>query len=299
MSRLFRRFLSYNAYRYPPQQSVHKAVIDSGQMRSLILDEINMQNRPIISINTLPKFTSMLKGFRLGELSIFSGPTGSGKTTILSQISLDYCLQGIPTLWGSFEIRKGVLAQVMLKQISNANDSSFEGSFSRFADMPLFFMDYFGATDLGTILSTMESAVAEQNVKHIIIDNLQFMTSYQGYSAIERFDGADKAIAAFRSFASTHSVHITIVIHPRKEDEFTSLNISSISGTSKATQEADNIILLQKLPTGRFLELRKNRFDGTTGSVKLGFDPSRRMVSSLLMLLGLRRNRKMIRDLFN
>jgi ABC-type polysaccharide/polyol phosphate transport system ATPase subunit len=38
------------------------------------------------------------------------GPNGSGKTTFLSQLSLDFLSQGVPTLWGSFEIRNEILA---------------------------------------------------------------------------------------------------------------------------------------------------------------------------------------------
>jgi twinkle protein len=34
-----------------------------------------------------------LGGFRRGELTIFSGRTGSGKTTFLSEYSLDLCAQ--------------------------------------------------------------------------------------------------------------------------------------------------------------------------------------------------------------
>jgi ABC-type arginine transport system ATPase subunit len=30
------------------------------------------------------------KGFRGGELVVFTGPTGAGKTTLLSQLSLDF-----------------------------------------------------------------------------------------------------------------------------------------------------------------------------------------------------------------
>ena len=41
----------------------------------------------------LPSLQSILKGLRLGEMTILTGPTGSGKTTALSQISLDLCDQ--------------------------------------------------------------------------------------------------------------------------------------------------------------------------------------------------------------
>ena len=59
-----------------------------------------------------------MKGHRPGELTIFTGPTGSGKTTFLSEYSLDLTMQGVKTLWGSFEIRNTRLAKVMMTQFS-------------------------------------------------------------------------------------------------------------------------------------------------------------------------------------
>jgi twinkle protein len=55
-----------------------------------------------IKINWLPFFNKKVKGVRMQELSIVSGPTGCGKTTFLSQITLDLCKKKIPVLWGSF-----------------------------------------------------------------------------------------------------------------------------------------------------------------------------------------------------
>lgn len=55
-----------------------------------------------IKIGWLPFFNKKVKGVRMEELTIFSGPTGSGKTTFLSQLSLDLCKKNIPVLWGSF-----------------------------------------------------------------------------------------------------------------------------------------------------------------------------------------------------
>ena len=52
-------------------------------------------------------------------------------------------------------------------------------------------------------------------------------------------------IQKFRKFATVHNVHVTLVIHPRKEDEAT-LTANSIYGGAKATQEADNVVLLQE-----------------------------------------------------
>ena len=113
-------------------------------------------------------------------------------------------------------------------------------------------------------------------------------------------------------FASEKGVHVTLVVHPRKEEDgkllqvmttplplsvrtpacmhfFTPRSqaraamcrctktadnrtqISSIFGSAKATQESDNVVILQDNGVFRFLDVRKNRFDGTMGSVPFEF----------------------------
>lgn len=55
----------------------------------------------------------------------------------------------------------------------------------------------------------------------------------------------DIALDKFRKFATDKNVHVTLVIHPRKEDEGHRLTTSSIFGSAKATQEADLVVILQ------------------------------------------------------
>lgn len=47
-----------------------------------------------------------------------------------------------------------------------------------------------------------------------------------------------------RRIASDQNVHITIVIHPKKVQESEDLNITSVFGSAKATQEADNVVII-------------------------------------------------------
>lgn len=59
----------------------------------------------------------------------------------------------------------------------------------------------------------------------------------------------DMALDKFRKFATEKNVHVTLVIHPRKEDEGHKLTTSSIFGSAKATQEADLVVILQVMPS--------------------------------------------------
>jgi len=121
----------------------------------------------------------------------------------------------------------------------------------------------------------MEYAAYVHDVEHIILDNMQFMISRQAgrnkSSAFDKFEMQDIAVEKFRKFATEYNVHITLVVHPRKEDEGAKLGISSIYGSAKATQEADTVLILQSDGKRKFLDVKKNRFDGALGHVPLYF----------------------------
>jgi twinkle protein len=75
-------------------------------LRDIIKDKIfNNEEETGIKLDWFDFFNKKVKGIRMAELTIVSGPTGSGKTTFLSQLSLSMSKLNIPLLWGSFEIR--------------------------------------------------------------------------------------------------------------------------------------------------------------------------------------------------
>jgi twinkle protein len=75
--------------------------------------------------------------------------------------------------------------------------------------------------------------------------------------------------------ATEKNVHIFLIIHPKKVEDDTNLNVASIFGTAKSTQEADSVMILQKseLPNLRNIQIKKNRYDGDIGSQHLAFYP--------------------------
>lgn len=185
-------------------------------------------------------------------------------------------MQGVNTLWGSFEIKNVRLAKKMLmqfaaKDLSNVSKEEFDRIAEQFSQLPLYFLRFFGSTQLEQVLDAMEYAVYAHDVEHIILDNLQFLLSGQGVG-FERFELQDKAIEAFRKFATLKNVHISLVIHPRKQEEDSPLTHASVFGTAKATQEADNVLILQRGKAYKYLEVKKNRFDGELGSIPLRFE---------------------------
>lgn len=269
----------------------HEQILHFPALRDEIYRELaNPAQVAGVQSRTLPGYTAITKGHRRGELTVLTGPTGVGKTSLLSQLSLDYCAQGVSTLWGSFEIPNVRLARKMLAQYAARPPDQLLTEFSfwadRFAQLPLRFLRFHGSTKVEAILDAMTHAVYVHDIEHVVLDNLQFMTCAGGAgggggsSRFERWDEQDRAVAAFRQFATDKGVHITLVIHPRKgADDQGALTNNSVFGGGKATQEADNVVIVQRAVSRggeekRYIEITKNRFDGDLGKVHYWFDKS-------------------------
>ena len=117
-------------------------------------------------------------------------------------------------------------------------------------------------------MNSLEHAIYNYDIQVICIDNLQFMLSNQADGA-SKFDLQDKVISALRRLATERHVHVFLIIHPKKVDDENNLQVSSIFGTAKSTQEADTVLILQKtedVPNVRTLMVKKNRYDGELGN---------------------------------
>ncbi|KAI9280690.1 P-loop containing nucleoside triphosphate hydrolase protein [Sporodiniella umbellata] len=260
-------------------------VLDFSDLRSEVHHELlNPNMHRGIQSTDLPGLNSILKGHRKGELTILTGSTGIGKTTVISQLSLDYCKSGVPTLWGSFEILNKRLAKKMLSQFAEKDLAGCPEEFDTFADrfekLPLYFLKFHSSTAIKEVLDVCREAVESYGIQHIIIDNLQFMLSQQARSGLDKWELQENAIANLRSFATLQDVHITLVVHPRKETG-EGLDINSIFGSAKVTQEADNVIIIQKHRKYRTIDIKKNRYDGTLGSVKYTFNKDKLKIEEL------------------
>jgi len=267
----------------------HEEIITFRDLRDDVLRELeNPRQVEGIGSECFPGLTQLLKGHRSGELTLFSGRTGIGKTTFLSQLSLDYAAQGVPTLWGSFEINNVRLAKALMTQFFTSRTQRpavelvpcFDEWAELFEALPIFFLKFSGSVPVDRVLDAMEYANYVQDVSHVLLDNLQFMTSGQG-RGMDRFEVMDDAIRRLRSFSTSAGAHVTLVIHPRKEARGEELSLSSIFGSAKATQEADNVVVLQHgeedPPDIRRVEVLKNRFDGHIGKFTVVYDTNRKL----------------------
>lgn len=161
---------------------IHKAVTTFRSLRQDVLSDIqNLDKVQGIKWNRYPTLNKYLKGHRRGELTVLTGPTGSGKTTFMSEYSLDLAMQGVNTLWGSFEIRNTLLARTLLQQMARKPLDDHLDEFDKWANefekLPMYFMTFYGQQTLKVVME-----VSSMNIRHKIFKfpNTQRILSYIG-----------------------------------------------------------------------------------------------------------------------
>lgn len=74
----------------------------------------------------------------------------------MSEYSLDLAMQGVNTLWGSFEIRNARLAKTMLQQMVgkplDENLDQFDLYADNFEKLPLYFMTFHGQQNIKVVM---------------------------------------------------------------------------------------------------------------------------------------------------
>lgn len=275
--------LSLRALVADAKPAAHRAITTFAALRNDVYAELsNIDKVRGVKWRRFPALTRLLGGHRRGELTVLTGPTGCGKTTLCAEMSLDLAQQGVTTLWGSFEIRNSRLARTMLQQFAGVPLEHNLDRFPAFADdfqkLPIYYLAFHGQQPIKVVMEAVEHARYMHDISHVVVDNVQFMLGLGGGAADgERYARQDAVVAAFRCFATARHTHVTLVMHPRKERESEDLSTSSIFGSAKASQEADNVLIIQdkRLTAVRgkkYLQVAKNRYSGDLGIVPLEFD---------------------------
>lgn len=259
---------------------------------------LNLADVVPLDISNIERVRSNIKwldgaigGFAMGELSVWTGKRGEGKSTFLGQMLIEALDQNYNVCAYSGELRADHFQYwVHLQMAGKDNIKQYaDGVRERnvaYVDKEvvkrlkawyngrfwLYDNSYTGnnAESKG-ILKIFEYAVKRYNCKVFLVDNL--MTSkFETNNDQNYYRAQSNFVGELVNFTKTYNVHIHLVAHPRKTKE--TLGNDEISGTGDITNRADNVfsIAMDKSDSGldTILKVLKCRNDGSYVGEKIG-----------------------------
>jgi twinkle protein len=198
--------------------------------------------------------THALLHFRPGEVTLWSGQNGHGKTGVVSQVALSLMGQGQKVSEASFEMMPMTLLDLMARMYCGMNPYSpeFQGNDGTEALVQLYeeFRDWLrgrfwlynqqGTTDMGNVLGMARYSAKELGCQHIIIDNLaKCIPDEDDFNAQKRF--VDELCALARD----NAVHVHLVHHTRKPANENHIpDKHDNKGSGAITDQVDNVMIV-------------------------------------------------------
>ena len=190
--------------------------------------------------------------FRPGEVTLYAGSNGGGKSLITGQIALGLIKQKQKICIQSFEMKPKRTLFRMLRQFAGENiefpkfmsKEKYLGKlmdrFHQFAGNRLWLYDQQGTVTTQQVIAVTRYCAMELGVSHVFIDSLmKCVPGEDDYNAQKMF--VDEITAVARD----HNIHIHLIHHIRKlQNEELQPNKNDIKGTGAIADQVDNVLLM-------------------------------------------------------
>lgn len=176
---------------------------------------------------------------RPGEVSLWPGINGHGKSLLTSQVALDLVAQDRRTVMASLEMWPvKTLARMARQAIGNNNPSeSALFDFVAWLARRFWIYDQHGRANPSHILAVIRFAAIEFKVAHFFLDSLMMVCKGE-----EDYDGQKDFVTELCAIAKDTGCHIHLIHHTRKlKDESEIPGKFDAKGSGSITDQVDNV----------------------------------------------------------
>lgn len=154
--------------------------------------------------------------FRPGELTLWTGATGSGKSQIISDCCPHWVLEGSRICIASFEMHPAQTLRRMVKQAGDVDrpTEAFLNNILEYLDNGLLLYERVGKSGVAPLLEIFDYARAKYGCDQFVIDSLMRL----GIAA-DDYAGQEKAVFQIVDWTIQHNVHTHLVAHARKGEK--------------------------------------------------------------------------------
>lgn len=239
------------------------------------IDENKFENI-CISFNEV-WLNKLLGGCRMGELTIFTGTPGAGKSTALNQLVAKLTDINEPSLIYSGEFRKEFLKKKIMEILAGREDleikvnkynpniierviknNDLRNRINEHIKNKMFYYDYDMVAKGEEMLETIEESYCRKGIRMFILDNL--MTIQQptiGVGENSKWDAQKQFILYLKNLTKKYPIHILLVAHPKKLEDEKEATMYDIHGISEIPNLCDNIVFLRRYASSEQKDLHK------------------------------------------
>ena len=178
--------------------------------------------------------------FRPGEVTIWCGVNGHGKSQITSQVALGFACQSERSLLMSFEMLPKRTLWRMCRQASGLSEPPIRyiKGFLSWADQWIYILDHQGIVTPELVYGAIRYAALTHKIQHFFVDSLMKLSRGE-----TDYDQQKDVIDSLCAIARELRVHIHVVHHVRKtENEFMVPGKFDAKGSGSITDQVDNFI---------------------------------------------------------
>lgn len=209
-------------------------------------------------------------GLLMGDVTVLSGLSGSGKTSWIDCVVLNAVQRGYKVGIWSGELQD-FRFQSWIDQISAGKNyvckkegyenyyyapKNIANQINKWLEGKLFLYNNNYGSKWQQLFADIKTLVENEGTQLIVLDNLMALQidSYDG----DKYTQQTRFINDLKEYAKAKNIHVILVCHPRKEGGF--LRKESISGTADLTNLADSVIIIHRI--GKDFEQRAGEFFG-------------------------------------
>lgn len=209
-------------------------------------------------------------GLLMGDVTVLSGLSGSGKTSWIDCVVLNAVQRGYKVGIWSGELQD-FRFQSWIDQISAGKNyvckkegyenyyyapKNIANQINKWLEGKLFLYNNNYGSKWQQLFADIKTLVENEGTQLIVLDNLMALQidSYDG----DKYTQQTRFINDLKEYAKAKNIHVILVCHPRKEGGF--LRKESISGTADLTNLADSVFIIHRI--GKDFEQRAGEFFG-------------------------------------
>lgn len=217
-----------------------------------LIDRIQHPVKEIRAVMPWRKTHSQM-AFRPGEVTIWGGANGQGKSLVTGQVAMSLCAQGEKVCIASFEMKPLKTLERMGRQWSGINPAhaimnndramidmvlDVYGQFRDWTTGKLWLYDQQGTVDSAQVCAVVRYCAKEKGITHFFVDSLMKCVADE-----DDYNGQKRMVDELTAIARDNNIHIHLVHHIKKPaNEDHKPTKYDYKGSGAITDQVDNVI---------------------------------------------------------